>query len=218
MINFFKKRSYILFELLLIFLVSLFPLIWFIPNHMVIGFDSGYPIDFVTYFNQRTYTWLGSQVFGFDITLSLGQIFLIALPALVHRLGIGMYDVQKITFVFWFFAMSISMYALVFYLFKKPGFIFIRFCAVFFYVINFFLFSFWIQGEQTTFSVFTLLPLIILLFIIFYEKKNNIFKTSILCNLIFLFFNAGRNTWIPAIGFCNCGLFSSNFILFYIKS
>lgn len=199
-VPFFRKNYYILIEIFVLLIVSLTPLIWFIPNHMVIGYDSGYPIDFISYFNQRTYTWLGSHVFGLDTTLWLGQISLLALLSFINKLGVGMYDVQKITFVFWFFAMSISMYALVLYLFRRPGFIFIRLCAVFFYVFNFFLFSFWIQGEQTTFSLFTLLPLTILLFIMFYEKRNNILKTSILCNIVFLFFNAGGILGLPLLG------------------
>jgi hypothetical protein len=200
MANFFQRKGYILLELFFIFLISLIPLIWFIPNHMVIGLDSGYPIDFISYFDQRTYTWLGSQVFGFDTTLWLGQIFLIALPTFIYSLGIGMYDVQKITFVFWYFVMSVSIYALVLYLFKKPSFIFVRFCAVLFYMINFFLFSFSLQGEQTIFSAYALLPLSILLLIMFYEKKSGIFKTSILCNLAFFFLNAGGILGIPLLG------------------
>lgn len=200
MMQFLRRNKHVFFEMLVLCLGSLIPLLWFVPNHMVIGYDSGYPIEFIPYFQQRLYTWLGSQAFGLDTTLWLGQIFLLGLLAGVRFLGFGMYDVQKITFIFWFFAMSVSMYSLVLYLFKKPEQAFIRLCAVFFYVINFFLFSFWIQGEQTTFSVYTLLPLVVVMCLKFYEHRNSVFTTAVVGNIVFLFFNAGGVIGFPLLG------------------
>lgn len=215
-ISFLKKYHYIVTEIFVLFIVSLTPLFWFIPDHMVIGYDSGYPIDFLSYFNQRIYTWLGSHVFGLDTTLWLGQISLFALLAYVYKLGVSMYDVQKITFIFWFFAMSVSMYALVLYLFNHPKYRFIRLCSVIFYVINLFLFSFWIQGEQTTFSAWTLLPLAILLCIRFFENRASIFITAIIANLVFLFFNAGGLLGLPLLGAVIVGCLAVNVFYFIL--
>jgi len=195
-----RQRIHLIFELAAIALLSLIPLIWFKPGYVIIGFDSGYPLDFITYFQQRIHTWLGTQVFGLDTTLWLGQLPFIAIPALLQHLGLSLADIQKCIFVFWFLSMSLSIYALVHHLYKKPKYAFIRLSTVVFYVVNFFLFSFWIQGEQTTFAAWTLLPLATLLSIRFFERELGIIKTAVLGNVSFLFFNAGGLIGFPLMG------------------
>lgn len=200
MIHFFKKKYPILLEVLILFIISLTPLIWFKPGYMVLGGDSGYPIDFVGFFVQRTFTWLSSYNFGLDMTAATGQIFLYGILAFVRTIGFSVYDVQKVTFIFWFFSICLSMYLLVRYLYPKQEFWLLRFTTVLIYAFNFHLFSFWIQGEQPTFSAYVLLPLVTYFLIKFFRNELTAFKTAVFLNLFFLVFNGGGVYGVPLLG------------------
>lgn len=197
--NILKKYQYLI-EILILFIVSLTPLIWFTPNHMVLGLDSGYPIDFIARFQERLFTWFEPYNFGVDMTGAMGQIPLFGLLAFVKFIGFSIYSVQKVTFVFWFFAMVLSMYTFVFYLFPKAKFWIIRIVAVFIYVFNFHLLSFWIQGAQPTLSSYVFLPILSLLLFKFFKKEISAFKAAILINIGYFFFNAGGVFGIPLLG------------------
>lgn len=196
----FIKKHFVFIEIAILFVVSLTPLLWFSPNHMVIGMDSGYPVDFVNRFFQRLYTWFAAYNFGMDLTPGVGQLSLYGLLAFVKSTGIQVYSVQKITFVFWFFAMAISMYSFIRYLYSQPGYWIIRLTAVFVYIYNFHLFSFWIQGEQTAFVAYTLLPLVMLVLFKFIRSEMSPLKSALLLNIIYFFFNAGGIYGVPLLG------------------
>src|SRR5581483_11985348 len=124
-------RFHLIVEIFILFVISLIPLLWFSPGHKVVGLDSGYPIDYVRYFKQRNYTWLSSQNFGVDMSAEAGIVPFNAFQAIVSMAGVGTYSVQKVTFVFWFFAISFAMYLFALYLFPKPHQWIFRFSAVF---------------------------------------------------------------------------------------
>jgi len=194
------KNKTILAELLFIILLSLIPLLWFIPDHMLIGFDSGYPVDFIGYFQQRTFTWLSSQNFGVDISSQMGQLPLHALQAVVSALGVGQYNVQKVTFVFWFLLVSFSMYALIYYLYPKASYWIIRLFAVVLFAVNFYIFSFWIQGSQSALASYSLIPLTALILIKFFRKQLSPLSAAVYLSLAVLFLNAGGVYGIPVLG------------------
>lgn len=212
--KFFQQRLFILFELCIVILISCVPLFWFSSHQMVVGLDSGYPIDFSGYLHQRLFTWLGSQNFGLDTVSWLGQIPLIALLGILQQVGVALTNVQKITFFFWFFAMGFSMYLFISYLYPDKKYWLSRLTAVFLYTFNFYLLSFWVQGEQTTFSAYTLLPLILLLLLCFVRGKAGIFLTTVLLNIVFFFFNAGGILGIPLLGSTIAAIFS--FVFFSV--
>lgn len=214
MISFLKKRWHIVLELLFIVVISLIPLLWFKSDHMIIGYDSGYPIDYSLSFFQRLFTWQSTINFGVDFTSFIGHIPLHAILALVNSLGFGHYNVQKITFVFWFFAISLSMYAFITSLYSLKKFWIIRITAVTFYSINLFIFSFWINGEQTTLSLFALLPLVLMTILLFLKNKISPISSAVLLNIFYLVFNAGAILGVPLMGAI---LFPAIFlIIFYV--
>lgn len=196
----FIHQRQIIFEILLVTLISLTPVIWFLPNHMVIGYDSGYTVNFLIYFLERIYTWQGSLNFGIDYTSLIGQLPLHAFLAFFRYIGVGMYDVQKITFFIWFFAIAISMYSLAYYLYPNKNRWMIRITAVLIYCFNLFLFSFWIQGEQTTFSVFAFFPLSILIILRFLRNENSPLTAAVFLNLAFFVLNGGGIYGVPLLG------------------
>ncbi|MGH7245605.1 MAG: hypothetical protein ACREGI_01580, partial [Candidatus Levyibacteriota bacterium] len=198
--NILKNREYKIYEIFVLIVISLTPLIWFEPQKMVFGLDSGYPINFIDYFWQRTFTWLSSTNFGVDMTTYMGLTPFHGIQALISFLGVTFYSVEKVTFVFWFFIISLSMYLLISYLYPLRKFWMLRLITVIFYSFNLYIFSFWINGEQTTFSAYALLPFLVLVFIKFLRKESSPLKTAIYLNIIFFFLSAGGITGVPLLG------------------
>jgi len=198
--NFIKNNYFRIIEIFILFVISLTPLLWFSPDHMVLGLDSGYPINFINHFNTRLFTWFSPFNFGTDFTAVTGQIPQFALLAFIKIIGVSTYSVQKVTFVFWFFTMALSMYLFTSYLYKDKKYWIIRLVAVFLYVYNFHLFSFWVQGAQATFSAYILLPVVTLLLFKFFNEEISPIKTAVLINIAYLFFNMGGIYGLPLAG------------------
>lgn len=213
MLKYAKNHYHIYIEIIFLFLISLIPLFWFDPNHVILGRDSGYPIDYSGYFQQRLFTWLSSQNFGTDITSWLGQIPLLGLQALVSSIGVKLVDVQKITMVFWFFAISTSMYIFIRYLFSDRKYWLIRIVAVLVYILNFHLYSFAVQGSQTTFSVYALLPLVPLVFIKLMRRELSPLKAAVYINIAFFIFNAGGVLGVPLLG--SVGIVTAALVIYF---
>jgi hypothetical protein len=198
--NVLKKIKAYLFELLFLIIISFVPLLWFQPGHSVLGLDSGYAVNHVQYFDQRIYTWLGSENFGIDMTAETGGVLYNLFPAIIQSSGVPLFDVQKVLFVFWFFAIAASMYALVTYLFPQKDRWVIRLLAVSIYVFNFHLYPFWLQGEQAILASYVLLPLVTLFLFRFVQKRTNTIRSAIYLSLTYIFFSADGIRGIPLIG------------------
>ncbi|HSD98639.1 MAG TPA: hypothetical protein VLB73_02995 [Patescibacteria group bacterium] len=210
---FIQKHLDKILEILFILFISLTPLIWFEPQKMVFGVDSGYPINFVDYFWQRSFTWLSSINFGENMTTFMGLVPFHGLQALISHLGVPFYSVEKVTFVFWFFVMAFSMYLLIRYLYPQRNFWTLRLTTVIFYVFNLYIFSFWLNGEQTTFSEYASLPILTLIFIKFLRKEISPLKTALYLNFSYFLLSSGGITGVPLLGssiitiIVVCGLF-----------
>ncbi|HEX9060589.1 MAG TPA: hypothetical protein VF941_10455, partial [Clostridia bacterium] len=167
---------------------------------MVIGLDSGYPIDFIGYFLQRSSLWLSSVNFGVNMTTYTGLLPFHGIQAFLSLIGAPFYSVQKVTFIFWFFIMSISMYLFISYLYPLKKFWFLRLSTVVLYVFNLYLFTFWLNGEQPTFSAYALLPILMLILLKFLRREWSPLKSAIYINIAFFFLSAGGITGVPLLG------------------
>ncbi len=196
----FIKKNHFFFEIAFIVLLSLIPLIWFSPQHMIFGSDSGYPLDYVQYFIQRTYTWTSAQSFGEDMSTFMGALPLHGIQFVLSILGIPYFDIQKVTLVFWFASIAFAMYFCVKYFFNKPEHWPIRLISVVLYSINFYIFLFWTIGSQTTLSAYVLLPLSFLIVFMFIDKKISPILAAVCFNLSYLVFNAGGIGGVPLLG------------------
>lgn len=196
----FKKNKYLIIEIAILFLLSLIPFLWFKPNHVILGLDSGYAVDFILWLKQRIFTWLPSQNFGIDFSVEVGIVPYNALPAIIEWLGASVFNVQKILFSAWFFILQLSMYALASYIFPKKEQWPIRLFATIFYVFNLHLYSFWLQGEQPMLSSYAILPLFALLLLRFVREKSSLIRTAIYLNFVYLFFGSGGIRGLPLIG------------------
>lgn len=196
----FIKKNHFFFEIAFIILLSLIPLIWFSPQHMIFGSDSGYPLDYVQYFIQRTFTWTSSQSFGEDNSTFMGALPLHGIQYVLSVIGIPYFDIQKVTFVFWFASVAFSMYFCVRYFFRRPEEWAARIIPVVLYSINFYIFLFWTIGSQTTLSAYAFLPITFLLLFKFINKDLSAFNTAAYLNLFFLIFNGGGVAGLPLLG------------------
>lgn len=196
----FNAKKTFLIEVLFIFLLSLTPLLWFKQEHIIVGLDSGYAIDHVGYFNQRSYTWLSSQNFGIDMSSEVGIVPYNFLPAGISMLDVPNYEVQKILLVGWFFILAFSIYLLASYLFPRRDQWVARIITTIIYIFNLHIYSFWLQGEQPIISSYVILPLFTLIFLRFAQKQTTFFFSAIYLNLVFVFFGSGGMRGLPLIG------------------
>lgn len=187
-------------EVVIVTLMSLFPLLWFSSGHMVVGYDSGYPINYLNYFSQRTFTWFDAQNFGWDLTPDIGLGIFHGFHAVLAYLGLSTLAIQHITFPLWFFGIGMSFYLFIRYLFPEPKQWSIRFVGVIFYLFNLHLFSYWLQGEEPALTAYILLPLSTLLTFKFLREEISPIMTAILFSLLLFFFNGGGVHGLPLLG------------------
>ncbi|MFC1646675.1 hypothetical protein ACFL1A_00170 [Patescibacteria group bacterium] len=180
------------FDLLIIIIVGLVPLLWFPPDHMVVGHDSGYPIDVFNIFANRFFTWNSNLVpFGSDVSNNMGSIFIHSILAVLRYLNFSLYESQKLNFVFWFTVMGASMYYFAYSLKKSIKYRFFPLIASLLYIFNFFLLDLWKLGAGTTFSGYTALPIIASFYIRCLMGEVKPVKSAIYMALVLFVFNAG---------------------------
>lgn len=193
MIDFIKKHSK-LFEIILIFFLSLTPLLWLKDGQIILGHDSGFRLNPIAHLVNLFYSWDPSSNFGTDWSILKGFLITQApetfFIALTNSFAIG----QKLTFVFWFFCMGISMYIFVNAFSKEKEYWFFRVFASTFYMYNFFILQAWFIVERAKFSLFCVLPLGTLFIYKTLTKEYSILKGVILFSLISFLLNVGGNS------------------------
>ncbi|MDP3973930.1 MAG: hypothetical protein Q8P92_03800 [Candidatus Daviesbacteria bacterium] len=174
----------------LIFLIPLLlSLIWFKDGRIMAGGESGLLFhDPQRKFELSQYSWseigLGSALRNGVTAAPIYWVF-----AKMNELGLPNFSVQAIYFYFLFVASGLSIYFLTKTLFPKikPRFLFI---STLFYWFNLFsLVNIWNRFLYDFMSLWTYLPLAILLFV--YGIKNKILSFSILLSLSSVLFSFG---------------------------
>ncbi len=198
--KFIQKYKLYIFEVIFLIILSLTPLLWFKPGHIVIGVDSGYPVDYEKYFEQRVFTWLGSQNFGIDMSAEVGVMPYSGLTAAISMLGFSQYDVQKVLFVFWFLLITFSIYIFLSYLSPKKEYWIVRIAGTIIYSFSLHLYSFWLQGEQPILASYVILPFFSLFLLRFAQGLSTPLKTAIYLNIVYFLFSSGGVRGIPLIG------------------
>lgn len=189
----FIKNNIKLFEVAFLFFLSLTPLLWLKEGNIILGHDSGFRLDPLTHLSNLFFSWDQSSNFGTDWSWFKGFIVTQAPEAffisITNSFAIG----QKLTFIFWFLSIGISMYIFVNAFFKEKEHWFFRIFASTFYMYNFFLLQAWFIVERAKFSLFTLLPLGLVFIYKTLSKEHSILKGAMLFSLTSFFFNAGGN-------------------------
>lgn len=183
-----KKR--IFFDLLVILIIGLIPLLWFKDNTVILGHDSGLPLDSLVHFKDRLYVW--SQRFGIGTDQSyalLGAFFIHGFEALLSFIGFTMQQVQKIQFIFWFTLPGLAMYYFVYKIWPEKR--YMALTAAIVYMINYYLIQAWFIAERTKFSIYIAFPIVMYFLIAYLTKKIGFFKSVIISGLTLSLLNGG---------------------------
>ena len=184
-----KKRIY--FDLLIIFLLGLLPILWLPGQTLLLGHDSGMTFDPITHLLDRLHVWTQRLGIGTDQSAGLlgAIVFIHGLEALLVWVGFSMQWMQKLQFVFWFVTPGLAMYYFVHKTWSDKK--YLPLIASVIYMLNFFLIQAWFVAERTKFSIYVALPLIIYFTFGYLSGKISYKKSIIATGLIIGFFNAG---------------------------
>src|SRR3989344_5534346 len=186
--NFLRKH----WEILIILFLGLTPLLWYKdPNSLALGHDMGFPIDPISFFKDRTFLWTDRVGLGWDQTLGSAAILIHGFEAAVASLGVHIFLVQKVVFIFWFVLPGLAMYYFVSTIHREKDQWFIRLAGSLFYMFNHFLLQAWFIAERTKISLFIALPILLALTISMIEGRISKIKGLALMSLVFFFFNGG---------------------------
>lgn len=193
-----KKINRKIYEILFVFISSLTPLLWFAHDQIILGHDSGFRLDPIKQLGMLFYSWNPANNFGADWTFFKGFL-VIQFPeamftALTHSVWLG----QRITLVFWFFLMGISMYYCLNYFFSKKDQVFIRIFGTLLYTYNFFILQGWFIAERAKFSLYAALPLGFVILYASLKREMPLKKGTFLFAILFLLLNGGGN--LPLFG------------------
>src|SRR3989338_8830772 len=189
MIN--KLKNY--WEIFIIFVLSLTPLIWLKDNQIILGHDTGFRLNYLDHFRNLFYSWSSTSNFGVDWTILKGFLITQAPETFLSWLFNSLATGEKISFILWFFVIGISMYVFINNFFPKKEFCIFRLFSSVFYMYNFFLLQGWFIVERAKFSLFAALPLGLLIIYKLLNKEINLVKGTILFSFIFFFLNVGGN-------------------------
>ncbi|MEK7450811.1 MAG: hypothetical protein AAB662_02640 [Patescibacteria group bacterium] len=178
-------------EIIFLFLISLTPLLWFNNGYVILGHDSGFRLDQLGYWKSLFYSWNPSPNFGADWSIFKGFLVTQFPETLFSTLTGSLAAGEKLTFIFWFFAIGLSMYIFVNSFYKEQKFWFLRIFSSTFYIYNFFLLQAWFIAERAKFSIYVALPLCTLLLYKTLSKQMSLWKGIFFFSLLFFFFNAG---------------------------
>lgn len=180
-------------EIFFLIIISLSPLLWLNKDQIILGHDAGFRLDSLSYYHSLFYSWSPVNNFGVDWSIFKG--FLIAqFPEtffifITNSIQLG----EKLSFIFWFFAIGMSMYIFVNSFFPQRKFWIFRLFSSILYMYNFFLLQGWFIAERAKFSLFAALPLGLLIIYKLLNKEINLIKGTIIFSFIFLFLNGGGN-------------------------
>jgi len=197
----------VLFDFVIIAVISCIPLLWLPDGKILTGHDSGYPINVLEAFKNRFYTWNSQDSFGLDNTTSISVIPILSIQALASHLGLSVADSEKVVFVFWFFAMQAGMYALAYSLRETFPYRWFPLLASVLYVFNFYLLALWRYAAGTTFSAYTAFPLTLMVGFQLFLTNASWIRLSILLSVILFVFNGGGGLSIPLFGGLLVGIF-----------
>ena len=186
-----KIKPFYIKEILVLFAVSLIPLLWLGPGEVVMGHDSGFRLNFLSYYKSLLFAVNPVVNFGIDWQLYKGFL-MTQLPEFLGTLLTGSWATgQRAVMVWWFFAMQLGMYVFAKNLFSQKRYWFFRVFASLFYGMNFFVLQGWFIVERAKFSLYAALPLALLILFRIFEQKKSIVRNAIFFGLLYFVASGG---------------------------
>jgi hypothetical protein len=184
-------------EVVIIFIISLTPLLWYRGDSIMVGHDNTYPLNAPAFFTNRLYTWTDS-IFGYDQSLIMGTTAIHLWDTLPSWLGFPVQTGQQIVYVMWFFLIGLSAYILASYIDRTST--AFKVTAVLLYQFNFFILQAWWIGEKSKFSVYVALPLLVTIYLGVFDRRLSVVTGILLAALTTFFFNGGGVFGLPLFG------------------
>lgn len=197
---------------LVVFGLSLTPILWFKGDQILIGYDNVYPLNPVEFLKDRFFSWTQAQNFGHDQSGVQGSLIIHFIDSIPSFFGFSSQLSQKIVFSFWFFLLILSPYILIQRL-EKYGFIKAKYLRYIFPVLiafNFYILQAWWVAERAKFSVIIATLLILSLLVPLIKLKLTkmiLIRNSFICATILAVFNGGGWEGISLYG---------GFLVFYL--
>lgn len=191
-----SKLSSIILTVLL-FSLSLVPLLWFPGKTILLGYDSVFPLFPLDFLSSRIYSWSAGVGFGMDQSGLQGSLLVHFIDSIPYFFGASPQLAQKVVMSFWFFAIIFSAYFLGDRL-EKEKFIqnpYFKHIFSLLYAFNFYTLQAWWSIERTKFSLMVATPFILAILFPLIIKKLSfrlILKSSIFSALILSVFSGGR--------------------------
>ena len=178
-------------EIAVLFLLSLLPLWWLRHGEVVMGHDSGFRLNFLTYYKSLFYAWNPVMNFGIDWQLYKGFL-MTQFPEFLVTILTGSWVIgQRIMMVGWFFVIQLSMYILVRTLRPEKEHWLLRLSTSTFYAFNFFILQAWFIVERAKFSLYAAIPIALLLFYRVYRERKSIWRQAIAFGFLYFFMGGG---------------------------
>lgn len=190
-------RKRIFFDLFIIVLLGLIPLLWLKDGSILLGHDAGLSLDPVVHFLDRLHVWSQRFSIGTDQSAALlGAFFIHGFESFLAWLGFSLHSGQIIQFIFWFTAPGVAMY---FFACKTfPDKRYLPLIASVIYMLNYYLIQGWFIAERTKFSIYIAFPLVLYFLIRYLTSKMGFPKTIILTGIVLGIFNGGGS--LPLYG------------------
>ena len=173
------------FIILGIFLLSLAPLLWFRTGYIITGTDLDYPIFPSERLYERSFAWYEKILTGTDRSNNFASLPYFIPIYILSQLGLDIYNIQKVTYVFWFFLSGLGIYFLTRVIWDKNEKwqkVACFFAAVIF-MFNLYQVFVWTR-LQLNLSALFLFPVFLGLLIGTIEKNFNIYKSLLVLTIV----------------------------------
>lgn len=193
-------------EILVIFILSFVPLLWFRGNQMILGHDSGFRLNPAEHLGNLLFGWHENANFGIDWSLYHGFIPIQLPEALASFMTGSIVWGQRLAFVWWFLIIGLSMVVFTRYFFPAKPFTLLRLVAPVYWMFNFYILQAWAIAERAKFSLYIALPLMIVIFFKTARNQVSIFTGAAYFGLLFFFTNGGGSPPLYGAIFVTFGL------------
>jgi hypothetical protein len=197
-----KKRVSAFFKLwwkyIPLIIISLIPLLWFVPGHLIDPNDTNFPLDPIALFKQRLFTWNNQHGEGINFSFDTAGISFHGTQALIYRLGFSVIQTEKIFLCLWFFLLLFSFYYFIDTVVKSKN-IIVAYSATLFYVFNPYLFNIFSNINAANLAALFFIPITTAL--LWKVINQNIsFKRFLLPFAVICFIAAPMGVNLPVLG------------------
>lgn len=166
-------RWKVIFDVALLLLIGLIPLLWFQGNLLINGADLEFPVTPVDNFYRRRYLWDDRLYTGWDQSQEAPHLFpYYPLLAFLEILGFSLVEIEMIWFVIIFTLPALSMYYLVSYLSEPKIRRIAALTSALFYTLNLHVIVFWHDGNQTILLAYGMWPILLALWMKGLRKES----------------------------------------------